>query len=154
MKSPASPDGYGVVIVGTDGSESAGRAVEHASRLAHAHGARLVVVTAYNTDVDGPEDAESAPSDIKWTMTLAGQAEAMAQHASEWARSLGVESISVRAVAGEAASVILDVADEMGADLIVVGSRGMTSPSRFILGSVPNAISHHGKCDVLIVRTD
>ncbi|MHB1786949.1 MAG: universal stress protein, partial [Acidimicrobiales bacterium] len=101
-----------------------------------------------------PEDAESAPSDIQWTTTLAGQAEALANQASNQARELGVESVSVRAEAGEAASVILDVADDMGADLIVVGSRGMTSPSRFLLGSVPNAISHHGKCDVLIVRTD
>jgi len=54
---------------------------------------------------------------------------------------------------GEAADAILDVAEELGADLIVVGNKGMTGARRFLLGSVPNKISHHAPCGVLIART-
>ncbi len=54
---------------------------------------------------------------------------------------------------GEPADAILDVAEEQGADLIVVGNKGMTGAKRFLLGSVPNKVSHHAPCSVLIVRT-
>ena len=47
----------------------------------------------------------------------------------------------------------LDVAEEQGAELIVVGNKGMTGAKRFLLGSVPNKVSHHAPCSVLIVRT-
>ena len=55
---------------------------------------------------------------------------------------------------GNPAEAILDVAEEQGADLIVVGSKGMQGSRRFLLGSVPDKISHHAPCSVLIVRTD
>ena len=54
---------------------------------------------------------------------------------------------------GDAADAILDVAEEQAADLIVVGNKGMTGAKRFLLGSVPNKVSHHAPCSVLIVRT-
>ena len=54
---------------------------------------------------------------------------------------------------GEAADAILDVAEEQRADLIVVGNKGMTGAKRFLLGSVPNKVSHHAPCSVLIIRT-
>ena len=54
---------------------------------------------------------------------------------------------------GDPADAILDVAEEQGADLIVVGNKGMTGAKRFLLGSVPNKISHHAPCSVLIIRT-
>ncbi|WP_309233282.1 universal stress protein [Conexibacter sp. W3-3-2] len=54
---------------------------------------------------------------------------------------------------GEAADAILRIADEQGADLIVVGNKGMTGAARFLLGSVPNKITHHAPCNVLVVRT-
>ena len=54
---------------------------------------------------------------------------------------------------GDPADAILDVAEEQNADLIVVGNKGMTGAKRFLLGSVPNKISHHAPCSVLIVRT-
>ena len=53
---------------------------------------------------------------------------------------------------GDAADAILDVAEEQGSDLIVVGNKGMTGATRFLLGSVPNKVSHHAPCSVLIVR--
>jgi nucleotide-binding universal stress UspA family protein len=54
---------------------------------------------------------------------------------------------------GEAAEVLINVAEREDADLIVVGNRGMTGPTRFLLGSVPNKVSHNAPCDVLIVKT-
>ncbi|MGH9301424.1 MAG: universal stress protein [Acidimicrobiales bacterium] len=154
MNSPEAIPQYRLVVVGTDGSPSADQAVDHAARMVMAQGARLVVVTAYSEDAEIPPDAADAPSDIQWSTTLAGQAEGLARRGADRAGQLGADVLSVRSQMGEPASVILDVAEELDADLIVVGSKGMTSPSRFLLGSVPNAISHHAACDVLIVRTD
>ena len=54
---------------------------------------------------------------------------------------------------GDPADAILDVAEEQHADLIVVGNKGMTGAKRFLLGSVPNRVSHHAPCSVLIIRT-
>ena len=54
---------------------------------------------------------------------------------------------------GDAAEALLDVADECRADLIIVGNKGMTGAKRFLLGSVPDKVSHHASCSVLIVRT-
>jgi nucleotide-binding universal stress UspA family protein len=68
------------------------------------------------------------------------------------AREMGVEA-RTRIEQGDPADTILMVADLEAADLIVVGNRGMTGPTRFLLGSVPNVISHHAPCDVLIVKT-
>jgi nucleotide-binding universal stress UspA family protein len=61
-----------------------------------------------------------------------------------------VHSISER---GEPADALITVAEERGGDLIVVGSKGMSSASRFLLGNVPNKVSHHAPCDVIIVHT-
>ena len=68
------------------------------------------------------------------------------------ASAAGVEA-EVHARQGSPADAILDVAEETGADLIVVGNKGMTGAERFLLGSVPNKVSHHAPCSVLIVRT-
>jgi len=61
--------------------------------------------------------------------------------------------VETRAVRGDAADAIIEVAEQVGADLIVVGNKGMTGARRFLLGSVPNKVSHHAPCSVLIVRT-
>ena len=65
----------------------------------------------------------------------------------------GAGQIMVQSVAGEPAEAILDAAKDVDADLIVVGSKGLTSPARFVLGAVANTVSHHAPCDVLIVHT-
>ena len=67
-------------------------------------------------------------------------------------RAAGVE-VEVFARQGDPADAILDVAEERGSDLIVVGNKGMTGAKRFLLGSVPNKVSHHAPCSVLIIRT-
>ena len=143
------------IVVGTDGSERAGQAVTHAAALARAAGASLLVVTAY---ADRPERAapgpERVPEDIRWMTTRRAEADEVAQAGAAAARAAGAPDVQHRAEPGEPSHVMLTVAGDVGADLMVVGSKGMSSPSRFLLGSVPNNVSHHADCDVLIVRTD
>jgi nucleotide-binding universal stress UspA family protein len=67
-------------------------------------------------------------------------------------RAAGVE-VETLAREGDPADAILDVAEQRDADLIVVGNKGMTGAERFLLGSVPNKVSHHAPCSVLIIRT-
>jgi nucleotide-binding universal stress UspA family protein len=146
--------GYRNVVVGTDGSATAGRAVRHAADLAGAFGARLTVVTAYEpgTGVTAQE-LESAPEDVRWRLTDASGAEDLAGAARRIARDAGVQDVRTRVAQGEPAAALIDVAEDTLADVIVVGSKGMTGASRFVLGSVPNKVSHHAPCDVLIVQT-
>jgi nucleotide-binding universal stress UspA family protein len=78
---------------------------------------------------------------------------ALLDEARDRATRAGVSAVQTEARQGDAADAILDVAEEQRADLIVVGNKGMTGAKRFLLGSVPNKVSHHAPCSVLIVRT-
>jgi nucleotide-binding universal stress UspA family protein/RimJ/RimL family protein N-acetyltransferase len=115
------------IVVGTDGSRTAAVAVDHAEAIARAVGAPLHVVSAGASGVDELLQRVAA----------------------------GVEGVDVstHARTGHAASALLDVAEQVGAQLVVVGSRGTTGSRRFLLGSVPDHVSHHAACNVLIVRT-
>ncbi len=145
---------YRNVVVGTDGSETAELAVRHAAQLAQAFGARLTIVTAFLADPE--EEArrlQEAPPDIRWAITDATSADERARHGREIAREVGVNDVSIRVDSGDPATLLIDAADETDGDVIVVGSKGMTGAKRFILGSVPNKVSHHAPCDVIIVHT-
>jgi nucleotide-binding universal stress UspA family protein len=145
---------YRNVVVGTDGSETAERAVEHAARLAGAFGARLTVVTAYTPGQGvSPQELDAAPEDVRWRLVDAGGAEDLAGHAKAIAREAGVADVRTFVAPGDPAGALIDAAESTLADVIVVGSKGMTGASRFVLGSVPNKVSHHAPCDVLIVHT-
>lgn len=145
---------YRNVVVGTDGSETAELAVRHAAELAKAFGARLTVVTAFTPR---PEDEarrlQEAPEDVRWAITDATSADEHARRARTVAREIGVDDVVLRVDTGEPAALLIDAADDSGGDVIVVGSKGMTSAKRFVLGSVPNKVSHHAPCDVVIVHT-
>lgn len=145
---------YRNVVVGTDGSETAELAVRHAAELAKAFGARLTVVTAF---VPNPEEEAKrlgeAPEDVRWAITDATSADERARRARGIARDMGVDDVVLRVDSGEPASLLIDAADDTSGDVIVVGSKGMTSAKRFVLGSVPNKVSHHAPCDVVIVHT-
>ena len=144
---------WSTIVVGTDGSDTAARAVGHAAELAAATDATLVVVTAYSDSGD-ERDASSAPADVQWALTASAGAEELARSGVELASGAGGRSGRARTARGDPTSVLLQVAAETEAGLIVVGSKGMTSASRFVTGSVPNALSHHADRDVLIVHTD
>jgi nucleotide-binding universal stress UspA family protein len=78
--------------------------------------------------------------------------DATLKEAAELADEQGIEAKTF-ARQGDPADAILDVAEEEGGDLIIVGNKGMTGAKRFLLGSVPNKVSHHAPCSVLIIRT-
>ncbi len=141
------------ILVGTDGSDAAGVAVSRAVRLASALGARLQIVSAYE-----PVPAQRlrvarvhVPSDVQ--VNMREEVLALLESSRRAAQDAGVSRVETFARVGDAADAILDVAEEQGADLIVVGNKGMTGATRFLLGSVPNKVSHHAPCSVLIVRT-
>ncbi|MGI8863684.1 MAG: universal stress protein [Solirubrobacteraceae bacterium] len=146
---------FGSIVVGTDGSDTATTAVRYAIDLARELGARLQVVSAYE-----PVGAHrlrnektEIPKDLQWLVNPHEDVLLLLERANEEATSAGVSQVETFARQGDAADAILDVAEEQRSDLIVVGNRGMTGAKRFLLGSVPNKVSHHAPCSVLIVRT-
>ena len=143
------------IVVGTDGSETAEKAVREAAALASQLGAAIEIVSAYapSSNQRLREEARQAPEDMQWDVTPRADVDAKLRDAKEIAEGAGVEQVTVHAREGDPADAILDVAEENKADLIVVGNKGMTGAKRFLLGSVPNKVSHHAPCSVLIVRT-
>jgi nucleotide-binding universal stress UspA family protein/GNAT superfamily N-acetyltransferase len=123
------------MVVGVDGSETSGKALALALGLAAALGATVHVVNAYG--------ALQARSD----------AEAVLAAATRAARAQGLQAVR-HARRDDPADALIAVAEEQDADLLVVGSQGMSGAARFVLGSVPNSVSHHAPCSLLIVRTD
>ena len=142
---------YRTIVVGTDGSDSARRAVENAVSLAAADRARLVVVTAFEGH-DGDAD-DRIPQDVRWMINDRTAAEGHARKGRELAHDEGVDDVVVQAVEGDPAAMLLETAEDFSADLIVVGSVGLTASTRYILGSVASSVLHHAPCDVLVVHT-
>ena len=142
------------IVVGTDGSDTARRAVAEAVTLAEGLGAKLLVVSVYEavSDVRLREEPD-VPEDRDWAFNRRDDVLAMLEKTAGEARSAGVTEVETVARQGDPADAILDVAEEQKVDLIMVGSRGMTGKRRFLLGSVPNKISHSAPCSVLIVKT-
>ena len=142
------------IVVGSDGSDTAAVAVRNAIDLARTLGAKLHVVSAYRplsgVHVSG---ADADPERAGWAVSPSVNVDAVLEAVSGTAHAMGVEA-ECYARTGDPAEAILDVAEELHADLIVVGSKGMRGNRRFLLGSVPDKISHHAPCSVLIVRTD
>ncbi len=142
------------IVVGTDGSDTAGQAVRQAVDLAKAVGAKIELVSAYEPVPAQRlrEERREAPEDMQWAISPREDVDTTLEAAATIAREAGVE-VDVYARQGDPADAILDVAEERDADLIVVGNKGMTGAKRFLLGSVPNKVSHHAPCSVLIIRT-
>src|ERR1700726_4436534 len=132
------------IVVGTDGSDTATQAV----------GAKLEIVSAYEPVPTQRlnEERRQAPEDLQWAISPREDVDATLEAAATVAREAGV-NVDVYPRQGDPADAILDVAEEQEADLIVVGNKGMTGAKRFLLGSVPNKVSHHAPCSVLIIRT-
>jgi nucleotide-binding universal stress UspA family protein len=142
------------IVVGTDGSETAGEAVRQAIDLARTVGATLEIVSAYEPVPSQRlrEERREAPEDLQWAIGPREDVDAALEEASVLAREAGVK-VNVYPRQGDPAGAILDVAEEQEADLIVIGNKGMHGARRFLLGSVPNKVSHHAPCSVLIIRT-
>jgi nucleotide-binding universal stress UspA family protein len=143
------------IVVGTDGSQTAHEAVHQAAELAARLGARVHLVCVYEP-VPSAQESDTVERDTHaesgWVLRPREAVDAtLADAAAVFAR-VGVP-VDCYAQRGDPADAILDVAEERGADLIIVGNRGRTGAKRFLLGSVPNRVSHHAPCAVLIIRT-
>jgi len=139
------------IVVGTDGSDSAAQALLQAGDLAKSTGAKLHIVSAYEP-VSGVKLAEGAPASASWMVGPDVPVDSLLEQAVGAMHTQGIEA-EPHARRGDPADVLLQVAEEHAADLIVVGNKGMTGAKRFLLGSVPDKVSHHAPCSVLIVRT-
>jgi nucleotide-binding universal stress UspA family protein len=142
------------IVVGTDGSETAGEAVHQAVDLAKLAGAQLSIVSAYAplSERQVKEEQLAAPADVQYEIGPRENVNLVLNAAAAAAKAEGVE-VQTHPVEGDPAEAILKVAEETKADLIVVGNKGMTGARRFLLGSVPNKVSHHAPSSVIIVRT-
>ena len=145
---------YKAIVVGTDGTETAREAVEHAAALARICGARLHVVSAYKRAGDGlamaiPEAGMMAAAAAMNDDDVRASIEDLLRNAIA-----GVEGVEVvtHARPGVPGQALCEVAHEEKADLLVVGNRGMHGARR-LLGSVPNYCAHHAECAVLVVPT-
>jgi nucleotide-binding universal stress UspA family protein len=139
-----------VIVVGTDGSDTADVAVQRAATLAKLTGARVELVSGYR------EDYSLAAGTGMYTGDLAGDARDAASGCLEsTAMRLRADGIDVEThcMGGDPADALIDIAEATNAGLIVVGSKGMKGGRRFMLGNVPNKVSHHAPCSVMIVRT-
>ena len=142
------------IVVGTDGSETAAEAVRQAVDLAKLSGAQLSIVSAYEPVSKRRVEVErdEAPADVQHEIGPREDVNLVLDGAAAAAKKEGIE-VQTHPVEGNPADAILEVAEQTGADLIVVGNKGMTGAKRFLLGSVPNKVSHHAPCSVLIIRT-
>ncbi len=146
------------IVVGTDGSDTAARAVDLAGRLAQAGDATVLHIVAVGKS---PSSAaigmsQAAPggagvTQANWSEDAVRGLQELLHHVASNVCE-GVASVETYARIGDPAEVICQLADQVGADLIVVGNRGMQGGRRF-LGSVPNNVSHHAPCSVLIAQT-
>jgi len=147
---------YEKIVVGTDGSVTASQAVLKAAALAAFSSGTLVIVSAYKPVPPQKLNQErtSAPQELAYMVNSREEVDHILAHAKKLAESRGVTKVDLESVESGPTEALIDVAEKVGAGLLVVGSQGMTGAKRFILGSVPNRISHHTPCDVLIVKTD
>lgn len=143
---------YNVIVVGTDGSERAAIAVTEAMVLAKATGGKLHVVHAVHPAVEAGY-TESKSGQLTIDKARHGVEGFRAALMDEAARQ-GVEAEVHNPGSTDPADALIEAAESLDADLVVVGNKGTTGVSRFVLGSVPNKVAHHCPCSVMIVNTD
>ncbi|KAA0096130.1 universal stress protein [Mycolicibacterium sp. P1-18] len=143
---------YQTVLVGTDGSDSSLRAVDRAAQIAAGAGAKLIVATAYF-----PQSEDSRAADVLKDegYKMAGNAPiyAILREARDRAHTAGAKEVEEKAVVGAPVDALVDLAEEIKADLLVVGNVGLSTIAGRLLGSVPANVARRSKSDVLIVHT-
>jgi nucleotide-binding universal stress UspA family protein len=142
------------IVVGTDGSETAHRAVEHAGALACALDAPLHIVMSCSDHAQAAWMAAVGGFAVTGFDPAGQEQAAAAQIVSREQQGCSDFGIDIRThvCTGDPAEALLAIAEGEHAQMIVVGNRGMTGHRR-VLGSVPNRVSHRAKCAVLIVPT-
>jgi nucleotide-binding universal stress UspA family protein len=136
------------IAVGTDGSATAAKAVKAAADLARRYGAELVLISAFQ-DSDGAPRNTGASAELQWAVSTSAQVrEILARTESDLQRE-GFDC-STLVDEGDPADVLVRLATECGADVLVIGNKGM---HRRVLGSVPNTVTHRAPCSVFVVKT-
>ena len=150
---------YKSIVVGTDNSPTASRAVDEAARIAKAFDCPLHVVSAYRAaapvasmaSVAAAESGAAAVMLGDWMLDVRSEVVQQLGHVEQQLRDNGVKA-QIHALPGSPVDAILRVAEDCGADLVVVGNKGMNGARR-VLGSVPNSVAHKAPCTVLVVKT-
>jgi nucleotide-binding universal stress UspA family protein len=139
------------IAVGTDGSATAAIALDAAIDLASLAGARLVVISSYKPVGKGESSRgrDEAPEDVQWAINATSEVDAILERAAGIAAARGVQ---VTTVAGEGnpADVLCEQAAAAGADVLVIGNKGV---QRRVLANVPGRVAHQSPCTVMIVKT-
>jgi nucleotide-binding universal stress UspA family protein len=143
---------YRTVVVGTDGSDSSLRAVDRAAAIAAQSGAKMFIATAYFPQHDD-ERAADLLKDEGYKTTGAAPIYAILKEAHERAQAAGANDVEERSVVGAPVDALVELAEEVEADLLVVGNVGLSTITGRLLGSVPANVSRKAKTDVLIVHT-
>ena len=140
------------IAVGTDGSDTARRAVDFAMDMAERFEAKVVFASAYRpvSETRLTRERDAAPGDVQWSVNPNQEVEQVLRDAEDVARERGLQFAS-EARTGDPADVLVSIAADSGADVLVVGNKGM---HRRVLASVPNTVSHKAPCSVMIVKTD
>ena len=144
------------ILLAVDGSPCSDAAVEEVSRRPWPDGSSIKVLTTFELPSPPTPEAWALPINYFEEMDLAlhKQAENVVERAIAKLKPALSKNVSLDAqiLPGSPQSVILDEADEWGADLIVVGSHGYRAWERFLLGSVSQSVVSHAKCSVEVVR--
>ena len=140
------------ILLATDGSPSAAKALDAAVRLARATGWPLTIVTAWHLPASGfaYDPLVAVPEAIDAVRDSARKA---LDSATATARSAGIEP-DTELLEGAPADQVCELAERCGATLVVVGSHGWGPVRRLLFGSVSAAVLHHAPCPVLVVRHD
>ena len=140
------------MVVGTDGSDSSLRAVDKAGQIAAGSGAKVIVATAYFPQAEDHRAAEVL-KDEGWQMHGNAPIYAILREAKDRAKAAGATEIEEKAIVGAPVDALVDLAQEVNADLLVVGNVGLSTIAGRLLGSVPANVARRSKTDVLIVHT-
>ena len=138
------------VAVGTDGSDTASKAVETAADMARRYDAKLVLISAFSDSKGGgPTNLSGSSLEIQWATSPAARLTEQLERVQQELRGQGLDC-STLIEEGDPADVLVSLAERCGADVLVIGNKGM---QRRMLGSVPNSVTHKAGCSVLVVKT-
>jgi nucleotide-binding universal stress UspA family protein len=138
---------FSTVAVGTDGSPTAAQAVEAAAEIARRFDAKLVLLSAFKESGETPSDVSA--DEIQWAFNPVARLRELLARDEEELRRQGLDC-STLMDEGNPADVLVRLAEECGAEMLVIGNKGM---QRRMLGSVPNTVTHRAPCAVLVVKT-
>jgi nucleotide-binding universal stress UspA family protein len=137
------------VAVGTDGSATASKAVEAAIEIAERFDAKLVLLSAFQGGDGRPRGSGAASEELEWAFDNDARVREMLRRTEQDLRDRKIECITLLDEC-DPAEVLVRLAEECEADLLVIGNRGM---QRRVLGSVPNTVTHKAACSVYVVKT-